>query len=234
MRLLFLAVLLLASGDLRAKPITGSPLLPLPWKAPAGARELLNGNDLVGWAPVYASPCENTQQCWNISNGMLHLSGKPTGYLRTVESYAKFHLHAEWRWTGATKSGVNNSGIFIFVQEPDKVWPTSIQVQVKEGSSGDLIALGEMKFPQDCAGPIITKFEPSNEKSTGEWNSADIFCRPSSQSNGGKKDNSTSIDVFINGLHQNHLEMTSLEPGSIALQSEGSPVDFRNLWIQQP
>jgi hypothetical protein len=165
---------------------------------------------------------------------MLHFLGKPTGYLRTLESYANYHLHAEWRWTEAAKSGVNNSGIFIFVQKPDKVWPASIQIQVKEGTSGDLIALGGMKIRPDCTDPIISKLEPSNEKLTGEWNSADIFCRPSSRSNGGKKNKTMSIDVFINGLRQNHLKMPLLEPGSIALQSEGSPVDFRNLWIQQP
>ena len=122
------------------------------------------------------------------------------------------------------KTKVNNSGIFIFQQSPDAIWPQGIQVQIKEGFSGDLIAMGSLVFP-GRKNPTIPKVAPSNEKPVGEWNSVDVLFHTEA--------GVTTIEVFINGLRQNSLEIPALKAGHIALQSEGYPVDFRNLWLKQ-
>ena len=56
------------------------------------------------------------------------------------------------------------------------------------------------------------------EKAIGEWNEADIVCQ------GGK------ITVYINGQLQNECTTNTTE-GYIALQSEGGPIEFRNLYL---
>ena len=65
---------------------------------------------------------------------------------------------------------------------------------------------------------IIREVAAECEKPVGEWNEADITCK------GGK------ITVYINGELQN--EATSdYKNGYIALQSEGGPIEFRNIYL---
>ena len=61
--------------------------------------------------------------------------------------------------------------------------------------------------------------EPS-EKSLGEWNSSEITCRGS------------TIEVFVNGVRQNFVENLPVTRGAIALQMEGYPIEFRNVWLE--
>ncbi|MHC4233413.1 MAG: 3-keto-disaccharide hydrolase, partial [Planctomycetota bacterium] len=51
----------------------------------------------------------------------------------------------------------------------------------------------------------------------GEWNSYDILC----------KDN--TIQLTVNGILQNTATESTLVAGAICLQSEGSPIEFRNI-----
>ena len=195
----------------------------IPWSAPEGSLPVWNGRDLTGWTS-FGQPPPTQSLVQSSSDGILHLIGKPKGYLHTEESFANGHLHAEWRWPIVAKTKVNNSGIFIFQQSPDAIWPQGIQVQIKEGFSGDLIAMGSLVFP-GRKNPTIPKVAPSNEKPVGEWNSVDVLFHTEAEV--------TTLQVFINGLLQNSLEIPALKAGHIALQSEGYPVDFRNLWLKQ-
>ena len=56
------------------------------------------------------------------------------------------------------------------------------------------------------------------EKHEGEWNEAEIVCK------------GNRITVYINGNLQNECTTENTE-GYIALQSEGGPVEFRNVYI---
>ncbi len=151
---------------------------------------------------------------------MLRLTAKTSGYLRTDKTFKNYHLHAEWRWPQTAAAGTNNSGIFIGQRPPDAVWPYSVQVQLKEGSAGDLIAQGGVTFTPASAGLTLKKIAAPKENPDGEWNSADIYCR------------GTALTVFINGLKQNSVDHLSFDSGQIALQLEGYPVEFRNVWLQ--
>ncbi|MGE5295287.1 MAG: DUF1080 domain-containing protein, partial [Solirubrobacterales bacterium] len=67
---------------------------------------------------------------------------------------------------------------------------------------------------------VIDKKLPTSEFPAGQWNSYDIYCQ------GG------SIRCLVNGTLQN--EGTNADPagGWIALQSEGSPIEFRNVSLE--
>jgi len=64
------------------------------------------------------------------------------------------------------------------------------------------------------------KLHDSSEKPAGEWNQYDIVC----------KDN--WVVVLVNGALQNVATECSERPGQICLQSEGAPIEYRNIWIE--
>ncbi|HEC02656.1 MAG TPA: DUF1080 domain-containing protein, partial [Phycisphaerales bacterium] len=54
----------------------------------------------------------------------------------------------------------------------------------------------------------------------GQWNSYDIIC------------DGKTITLFVNGLLQNKGADVDPSSGPISLQSEGSPIEFRNIYIE--
>src|SRR5260370_42542071 len=76
--------------------------------APLSAEELaplFNGRDLEGWVPVNVAP-----DTFTVRDGMIIISGIPTGYMRTDRVYENFVLECDWQHM---KSG-GNSGVFIW------------------------------------------------------------------------------------------------------------------------
>ena len=192
----------------------------VPWTAPAGSVQLWNEHDLTGWTPFFQGGTAAPRKFWSAKKGVLHLAATPAGYLRTDKSYTNYHLHAEWRWPQKTRPGTVNSGIFVGQRSPDAVWPYSVQVQLKAGAAGDLIAQGGVAFTPGGTDFTIKKIADSNEKPGDKWNGVDLYCRGS------------SVEVFINELRQNFADKLPFDSGQIALQMEGYPVEFRNVWLE--
>jgi hypothetical protein len=216
-----LAALLLVLPGIALAQNAAPAIQPVPWAPPAGSVLLWNGHDLTGWTAFFKGGIAPPSGFWSAASGVLHLAGKPAGYLRTDKAFANYHLHTEWRWLAKAKAGVNNSGIFVDQHPPDVVWPYSVQVQLKAECAGDLISQGGLLFPPGQPNPTIKKMADANEKPDGEWNGADIYCR------------GASIEAFINGLRQNFVDQLPAASGQIALQVEGYPVEFRNVWLEQ-
>jgi len=216
------AVALRAAGDPAPAPSdSGTSAIPVTIPA-AGVRETLwNGKDLTGWTPFFKGGIAAPADFWSATDGVLHLAGTPKGYLRTDKSYGSYHLHAEWRWVGKPPKGTNNSGIFVMQHAPDVVWPYSVQVQVKAGSCGDFISQGGLLFPAGNPNPTMKKMEADSEKPMGEWNSYEIYSI------------GNTLTVVVNGVRQNFVSNLPTDQGQIALQIEGYPIEFRNLWLEQ-
>ena len=179
--------------------------------------ELFNGENLDGWVCVLD---ENSNvaitDVYGVKEDNIHIAGNPFGYMRTDKKYSNYKLHAEWRWVGEG----TNSGIFQRVQEGDKIWPESIEVQLCSGKAGDYVMLGGSKISDiECKGEFPVKDRKGDfEKPVGEWNTAEIICE-------GK-----TVTVYINGQLQNKCTGEHTE-GYIALQSEGGPIEFRNIYL---
>ena len=215
-----LVALFLLTPCLAGAQQTQPAIQPTPWAAPTGTTQRWNGKDLSGWTAFFKGQVVHPTGYWSAVGDAIHLEGKPTGYLRTNAEFSNFHLHTEWRWLGQPAKGTNNSGIFVLQHPPDVVWPYSVQVQVKWGASGDLISQGGLLFPAPGPNPTLKRLADDNEKPAGQWNGDDIYCR-------GK-----SIEVFVNGLRQNFVANLPTDSGQIALQMEGYPIEFRNLWVE--
>lgn len=186
---------------------------------------LFNGKNLDGWKPVLSDEMVHPASVWSAKDGKIRCEGKPNGYIRTARPYANYKLHLEWRWTEQP----TNSGVLLHMNGPDQVWPTCIEAQLRSGDAGDIILIGEelsivtnglKQQPQDSRYLRIGKIHPSNEKNPGQWNSYDILCKDG------------TIELRVNGLLQNSGTNASVSSGYICLQSEGSPIEFRNIILQ--
>ncbi len=184
---------------------------------------LFNGRDFSGWKLYVHDENVNVHDVWSVRGGLVHCVGRPNGYMRTLAEYSNYKLHVEWRWTEAP----SNSGVLLHASGADKVWPRCIEAQLKAGSAGDFVLIGHTgitvgkKYQDDEKMYVsIPKKHGSNENSPGEWNSYDICCQ------------GDAIMIYVNGLLQNAGRKATDTEGWICLQSEGSPIEFRNIYIE--
>ena len=179
---------------------------------------LFNGKDLSGWE-CFVNPESGVpaSEVYSVTDGNIRVAGQPFGYIRTAEKYGDVKLHAEWRWVGEG----TNSGLFVRVQEGDQQWPNALECQLKAGRAGDLVMLGGSKIQEETTGgafPVKARVGDF-ENPVGEWNVAEVICE-------GNK-----ITIYINGNLENECTCFTSD-GYIALQSEGGPIEFRNIYVE--
>jgi hypothetical protein len=177
--------------------------------------KLFNGNDLDNWAFFLKDPAVDPAKVFFIQDGVIHITGNPFGYMRTMETYSNYILTLEWRWPAEA----TNSGVFIHVQLPDSIWPKCVECQLKAGSAGDFVCMSgaDMNERKDKSVRSVKKMAESSEKPTGEWNKMEVTCV------------SNTITVYINGVLQNKASGLNVNSGHICLQSEGKDLEFRNV-----
>jgi Domain of Unknown Function (DUF1080) len=184
------------------------------------------------------------EDTWTWSDdGVLHCSGNPVGVIRSREPYANFELILEWRHL----KSAGNSGVFVWsprasldVLRPGEL-PEGIECQVLDhgytaeyekssGQKADWFTTNGDVFP--CGSSIMTPFPPvapdgrrsfpasNHSRGMGEWNHYYIRAI-----NG-------EVRLWVNGHEV--AGGTGCDPahGHIALEAEGSPIDFRGLRIR--
>jgi hypothetical protein len=179
--------------------------------------KLFNGKDFDGWTYFLSDKNAKMEDVWSVKDGgVLHCEGKPIGYLRTKADYTSFILKLEWRSPGQA----GNSGVLLRAQEPDKVWPKSIEAQLQSKNAGDIWNIDQFPMKVDSArtkGRRTQKLHETNEKPMGEWNQYEIIL------------DGPKLTLKVNGLEQNTATDIQVIPGKICLQSEGVPIEFRNI-----
>lgn len=210
---------------------------------------LFNGRNLDGWV-VYRRPADAAAPAttWTVLDGVIQCSGVPAGYIRTVDRYRDYRLTVEWRWNPAPmplnaqgRPRGRNSGVLLHTQLPDEVWPKSIEAQLAEENAGDFWVIGGVDTAQHAAARNqaiaaagsdaealkrarsnrrFAKAGESSERPLGEWNTYDIVCR------------NDTIVVTVNGVQQNRATAVTVSEGHICLQSEGAPIEFRNVKVE--
>jgi len=184
---------------------------------PKGAVRLFNGKDLKNWVFKLKDTAADPAAVFTVKDGVIHISGDPFGYMRTRDQYGDYKLHLEWRWPVEA----TNSGVFIHAQEPDAIWPPTIECQLMAGNAGDFVCMAgtDMNERQDKSKIVVPKKAASNEKPVGQWNTMEVTSR------------GNSIEVFVNGTFQNKGTGVTVSKGSICLQSEGKDIEFRNIYL---
>jgi 3-keto-disaccharide hydrolase len=198
---------------------------------------LFNGKDLTGWHADVPEMDTNAsaKNPFLVRNGMLVSMGDPRGHLITNSSYHDYRLKVEYRF--ANKPG--NCGVLVHASTPRalyKMFPKSIEVQMEHQNAGDFwcivedIKVNEMekrRGPKENWGVTegkerrILNLTDGSEKPVGEWNTMVIECV------------GNSIKVWVNKDLVNYGFDCTANKGQIALQAEGSEVEFRKLELLQ-
>ena len=188
---------------------------------------LFNGKDLSNWDKVLFDSISDPDEVFRAEDGVIKVLGVPRGYILTRDSYSNYQLHVEWRWPEKPA----NSGVLLHVQEINHTrFPKCIEAQLANGKAGDFIMMGGQgsamtvgdstyRVGPDGKSKRSPKFEESSELAAGEWNTYEITC------------SGTDIELVVNGVLQNVGFDAAFSSGQIALQSEGGPIEFRNVWL---
>lgn len=181
---------------------------------------------------------------WTWKSGTVFCTGKPLGALRSVTPYTNFELVAQWRHLRSA----GNSGIFIWspraaldVLKRDTL-PEGIEVQVLDHgytaqyeketgkkaewftTNGDVFPVGKSRMkPFAPSAPGGSRSFPRKNRSRGTpaWNHYYIRCL-----NG-------EIRLWVNGEEVSGGSECEPRMGHIALESEGAPVEFKDIRIRE-
>ncbi len=159
------------------------------------------------------------ENVWSVADGVLRCKGRPIGYLRTKEKYDNYILELQWRWPQGTKPGSNN-GVLLRAHGEEQVWPQSVEAQLKVENAGDVYTnhgFALTPVPGQTEGRRTEKLYPSNEKPPGQWNDYQLIM------------DGDVLTLKVNGLLQTQITGVEELPGWIALQSEGRPIEYRNI-----
>lgn len=196
-------------------------------------QNLFNGRDLSGWGVDVPAADSNVRlrSPFVVRNGRLVSRGEPRGHLLTNSSYRDYRLEIEYRFPAAP----GNAGVLVHASTPRSLYgmfPRSIEVQMESGNAGDFwCILEDIRVPnmERRRGPPaewgttegkarrIRNLTDDSEKPVGEWNTMVIEAV------------GRSIRVWVNGDLVNDGSDATADRGRIALQSEGSQVEFRKL-----
>ncbi|MBC7874791.1 MAG: DUF1080 domain-containing protein [Ferruginibacter sp.] len=195
---------------------------------------LFNEKNLDGWNTFLRNIGQNKDPNNNfrIEKGELFVSGKDLGYMITKEGYSNFHFKVDFKW-GVKKwppreNAKRDAGICynIPVNEPDSIWPQSIECQVQEGDTGDFWLLGFSTIKVDGVQNVPANHtrmikQKDNEKPYGEWNTVEVISY-----------NGKCVHI-VNGVIVNVGEEASVRSGKILLQSEYAEIYYRNVKIRE-
>lgn len=200
---------------------------------PSEPISLFNGRNLDGWTMDVPALDQNPSgpKPFTVRNGLLVSLGTPGGHLITERSFSDYRLTVEYRFSKTP----GNCGVLVHTSKPRRLYgmfPQSIEVQMQSGDAGDFWCIGEdIEVPkmESRRGPRtnwgvdgdrarrIANLTDGSEKPVGEWNQMVIECR------------ARTVSVWVNGTMVNQGFNATVSSGKIALQAEGSEVEFRRL-----
>ena len=180
---------------------------------------------------------------WSWKDGITHCTGSPVGVIRSQQTFTNFEMVATWRHL----RDAGNSGIFVWATDDSLrslkrgQLPHGIEVQVldlgytaqyeKDSGKkadwftchGDVFPVGRSRMkPFPPVAPNGERSFPSKNlsKGVGEWNHYYIRAI-----NG-------EIRLWVNGEEVSGGNGCDPRSGYLALESEGSPVEFKNLRLR--
>ncbi|MBN1816253.1 MAG: DUF1080 domain-containing protein [Sedimentisphaerales bacterium] len=184
---------------------------------------------------------------WTWKDGTITCTGTPIGVIQSRKSYKNFELVVQWRHLRSA----GNSGVFVWATKEslDELkagngngrLPKGIECQVLDHgyaeqyeernkkkpdwftTNGDVFAVGVKMKPFPPLSPDGSRSFPSKNRSKGvnQWNHYYIRCI-----NG-------EVRLWVNGEEVSGGTDCQPREGFLCLESEGSPVEFKNLRIRE-
>lgn len=202
-----------------------------------------------GWRALSKEDFTNVNcdsNTWTWSNGLIQCTGSPVGVIRSTKQITNLELVVEWRHL----KSAGNSGVFLWatpesikaLEEGKGRLPTGIEVQVLDHgyteryekdtgkkadwftTNGDVFPTGSTKMqPFPPVSPSGERSFPRKNlsKGVGEWNH--YYVRAI---NG-------EVRLWVNGEEVSGGKNCRPATGYLCLESEGSPIEFKNLRIRE-
>lgn len=202
-----------------------------------------------GWVTLGEKDFANVNcldNTWSWKDGVLHCTGQPVGVLQSVKKYTNFELVLEWNH----RKHAGNSGVFVWttadsiqrLKERGKPGlPEGIECQVLDPGyqenwiknkgkksdwftcHGDVFPVGvKMKpFPPLSANGQRSFPSENRTRPHGQWNHYYIRAI-----NG-------EVRLWVNGKEVSGGNGCDPASGHLCLESEGSPIEFRNMRLRE-
>ena len=229
--------------------------------------ELFNGQNLDGWYTFIKGRGRNIDplKVFTVENNLIRISGEEWGCITTNDEFENYKITLEFKWGMATHSPrvdkARDSGLLLHSTGEDggsdSTWMHSIECQIIEGGTGDLLVVGDGSQDFSITCPVAAekhgdsyvfhatgKYVTINEGRINwygrdpEWEDIRDFR--------GEKDiekpvgewnkiecivKGNEIVVFLNGILVNHAVDVKPQKGKIQIQSEGAEIFFRSVVI---
>jgi Domain of Unknown Function (DUF1080) len=227
--------------------------------------QLFNGKDLTGWYTYLRGKGKNIDpnHVFTIQKDQIRISGEDFGCITTNEEFENYQLDVEFKWGELTypprEKNARDSGILLHSTGADGafsgIWMYSIECQLIEGGTGDMLAVGDgtTKFSLTC--PVKKEMQDKSYVFSANGNPATI--------NSGRinwygrdplwKDDKGfrgvndlekpigkwnklrvvakghQITIYLNGKLVNHATDVTPQRGHIQIQSEGAEIFFKQV-----
>ena len=206
-------------------------------------------------------------EVWKITDGQMHISGKVYGYIRTKKKYQNYHIVLEYRWDEHTYldriDKARDCGLLMHAYGKDGAaygsWMYSIESQLIEGGSGDILVLANKEHPTRVSSEVTFDRDKEpvwkkgaekqvfpNKKIRINWKDRDPDWKDVRGYNGSKEVENPvgewnrmevicredTIKIYVNGVLVNEATNATPSSGYICLQSEAAELSVRRyeLW----
>lgn len=212
-------------------------------------KSLFNGKDLTGWTPKFKGHDlgENVKETFRVEEGLLKVSyenyeewGNLFGHLFYEHELSHYKLRVEYRFVGEQVAkgpgwAWRNNGVMIHGQsaesmEKEQDFPTSIEVQLlggdgkKERPNANVCTPGTQIFFGDKVDKRHCIKSQSKTFPGDQWVTVEIEAHGSE-----KVIHRVNGEVVFEYQYPQKDDGTLLEGGTISLQAESAPIEFRKI-----
>jgi hypothetical protein len=207
----------------------------MPVPAEPGFVHVFNGRDLNGWKFLFGYHCtEPPEGCGktdphglvSVANGVMHATGKVHGMIYLPRKYKNFTLRLEQRvavpWDDMDELLQDQTGIMAFVGSlggPVRPWGDNmIEIEGKYHELLRISALGKLKIEAT----LDTEARRRAIKPVHQWQRLEVISRDG------------VLRTVLNGVHVGTAKfLHEVDPGLLALQSQGGAVEWRNIRLRE-
>jgi len=226
---------------------------------------LFNGTDLSGWYTFLEDRGRNNdpKDVFTVKNEMIRISGEEWGCITTNKEYADYHIVLEYKWGDQTypprEDKARDCGLLLHSQGEDGGaagrWIHSIECQMIEGGTGDIIVVGDGSDKFSVTAPVAPQkqgnsyvYQPNGHKVTINsgrinWQYRDPNWKDTIGFRG-EQDvekpigewntleciaNGEQLTIILNGQVVNKATKVKPQKGKIQVQSESAEVYIRRI-----
>jgi len=229
-------------------------------------RSLFNGKDLTGWTVTLDKhkPGEDPEKLVQVRDGTIHMypdtdpeAKVPFGVITHADSFSRFHFTLEYRWLekkfAPRKEAIRDAGMLYHVQSAATIWPDSLEYQIQEGDTGDIVLLQRHATSWAHPQPDLAPQGQGDAGLLPEWGGVPVVNRKGFLYLGRFPEhdhpgwNQVEVIVHANETAEHRLngqvrarlgdfrmpDGSPLSSGKICLQLEGAELQYRNVRIRE-